>query len=154
MPKTAVRTNAVPQTAAALQPILVDLIALALHAKQAHWNVTGPLFKPLHEMLDEMTTQFRTWYDDVAERIRALGAPADGRPATVAAGTDASGFPGGTIEDQEVVKRMLSLLEGASGRIRDGLTAIGDQDPITQDLLIGVVHGLEKQAWMLRAQRS
>jgi DNA-binding ferritin-like protein len=29
-----------------------------------------------------------------------------------------------------------------------------DDDLVSQDLLIGIVHGLEKQAWMLRALRS
>ena len=34
-----------------LQAMLVELIDLALLGKQLHWNVTGPLFRPLHEQL-------------------------------------------------------------------------------------------------------
>jgi starvation-inducible DNA-binding protein len=164
MPKTVVRPSTSPSTgsahdghngsAADLQTFLTDLIVLALHAKQAHWNLTGPLFKPLHESLDAMTAEYRAWYDDVAERIRALGAAADGRPATVAGGADADDFPAGVISDQEVLRRMTSLIEGAAGRIRSRLEAIGEHDLVSQDLLVGIVHGLDKQAWMLRAHRS
>ena len=140
--------------AADLQAILVDLIALSLQTKQAHWNVRGPLFGPLHAFFDEMTDAARGWYDDVAERSRALGAPADGRPSAVAAATKVEDLPAGEISDRESVSRLLKIVEGIAGRIRGRLGPVGEQDLITQDLLIGIVEGLEKQAWMLRAQQS
>ena len=31
-------------TASALQELLPELVAFTLHAKQAHWNLTGPAF--------------------------------------------------------------------------------------------------------------
>ena len=48
-------TRPAPSTADALQATLVELIDLSLQAKQAHWNVVGPAFKPVHEFLDELT---------------------------------------------------------------------------------------------------
>lgn len=142
------------KVAAALQPVLVDLIGLSLQSKQAHWNVQGPLFRPLHELFDEMTDAYRGWYDDVAERIRALDLPPDGRPSTVAATSKVRDLPAGEIADQESADLLLREVEGVSGRIRSGLEAVGAEDPVTQDLLIGIVQGLEKQAWMLRALRA
>src|SRR5438093_5011706 len=71
------------ETVVRIQPMLVNLIILDLEAKQLHWNVTGALFRPLHEMFDEFVEAYRGWYDEVAERIRALDAPADARPARV-----------------------------------------------------------------------
>jgi starvation-inducible DNA-binding protein len=141
------------KVAAELQAILVDLIALSLQSKQAHWNVRGPLFGPLHELYDRMTDEYRGWYDEVAERARALGAPADGRPSTVAASTRVEDLPAGEVSDRDSVALLQKAVEGLAGRIRAKLHAIGAQDPMTQDLLIGVVEGLEKQAWMLRAQQ-
>ena len=53
-----------------LQALLVDLVDLTLQAKQAHWNVVGPLFKPLHNQFDALATDAREWTDSVAERLR------------------------------------------------------------------------------------
>ncbi|MGD0255957.1 MAG: hypothetical protein ABSB99_10485 [Acidimicrobiales bacterium] len=36
-----------------LRPLSVQLTDLALIAKQAHWNLTGPVFRPLHLHLDD-----------------------------------------------------------------------------------------------------
>ena len=41
-------------TAAALQRVLPELVALSLDAKQAHWNVTGARFLALHELTDRI----------------------------------------------------------------------------------------------------
>lgn len=142
------------KAAGKLQPVLVDLIALSLQSKQAHWNVRGPLFRPLHELFDEMTEAYRGWYDDVAERARALGAPADGRPSTVAASAKVEDLPAGEVSDRDCVAGLLRAVEGLAGRVRAKLAGLGEEDPVTQDLLIGIVEGLEKQAWMLRAHQS
>ena len=68
-----------------LQALLVELVDLALFGKQLHWSVTGPLFRPLHEQLDELVDSWRELSDVVAERAVALGYFPDGQSATVAA---------------------------------------------------------------------
>ena len=141
-------------TVGALQDSLVELIDLSLQAKQAHWNVTGPAFKPLHEFLDAMTAEYRGWYDDVAERLTAIGASPDGRATTVAAQTPLVQLPEGSLRDGELVALFLERVESVAGRVRERLGLVGEVDLVTQDLLIEVVHGLDKQAWMLRAQRT
>jgi len=142
------------KTAAVLQSILADLVNLSLQSKQAHWNVRGPFFRPLHEMFDEMTDQYREWYDDVAERARALGAPADGRASTIVATSKVEELPAGELADRQAVSLMTAAVEGAASRMREALGPLGEQDPVTQDLVIGIVAGLEKQAWMLRVQAT
>lgn len=133
-----------------LAPLLLDLVALSLDAKQAHWNVTGPHFTPLHGLFDSMTGEYRAWYDEVAERIRALGEPADGRAASVAKA--ASPMPAGGIEGGKAVALLLDRVGKAAERARAGIERLGELDPVSQDMVIGIVNGLEKQAWMLRAQ--
>ncbi|MFE1500266.1 ferritin-like domain-containing protein, partial [Streptomyces albidoflavus] len=53
---------------AALQATLVDLLDLSLVAKQAHWNLYGPRFRPVHVQLDEVAAIARDHADMVAER--------------------------------------------------------------------------------------
>lgn len=139
------------ETAEALDPLLADLVVLALQAKQAHWNVTGAQFKPLHEMFDAMTDEYRGWYDLVAERLRALGEPADGRLAALA-GTAVEEMPAGTFHGEKAAALLLERVDGLVARTRETLEPLGASDPVTQDMVIGIVEGLEKQAWMLRAQ--
>ena len=137
--------------AQSLQATLVELIDLSLQAKQAHWNVVGPAFKPVHEFLDELTDAYRGWYDDVAERLTAIGVAPDGRVATVGETT--------TLErrDRRPDPRRIAVLTAMDRRVtmlaaqvRDAREPTGE-DLATQDLLIEILRGLEKQRWMIRA---
>lgn len=44
------------QMAAALSDILADTYKLVIKSHIYHWNVVGPLFKPLHELTRNTTT--------------------------------------------------------------------------------------------------
>ena len=139
---------------AALQASLVELIDLSLQAKQAHWNVVGPTFKPVHEFLDELTDEYRAWYDMVAERLTAIGVAPDGRPATVAGTSRLPQLGDGEIGDQAALAAFDERVTIVAANVRRRAEEIGDGDIATQDLLIEVLRGLEKQRWMLRAHLS
>jgi starvation-inducible DNA-binding protein len=126
-------TEETAKAAESLQATLVELIDLSLQAKQAHWNLVGPSFGPIHLFLDELTDQYRDWYDEVAERLAAIGVSADGRIATVSAGTPLEPLPAGQLRDQD---------------------PIGAHDLVSQDLLASIGLGLDEQRWMLHDQRS
>ena len=113
--------------------------------------MTGPQFQPLHELFDRMADEHRAWYDLAAERLRALGAPADGRPGALS-GSALEEMPPGTLPGARAVALLLERVEGASTRARASLGPLGEEDPVTQDMVLGIVEGLEKQAWMLRVQ--
>ncbi|MFI6497319.1 Dps family protein [Nonomuraea typhae] len=137
----------------ALQGALVDLIDLSLVAKQAHWNVVGPHFRPLHLQLDELVDIAREHADTVAERAVALGVNPDGRAASVASASKLAQPDRAWIEDGKVVALFTDLLEGVIARMRERIAATGEPDPVTQDLLIAVAQDVEKQHWMFQAQR-
>jgi starvation-inducible DNA-binding protein len=148
------RQDAAPATDQAehLQHTLVELIELSLQAKQAHWNVVGPTFKPVHEFLDELTDQYRGWYDDVAERMPAIGAPPDGRSATVASARSFDPLPAGPLEAARLIRIFEEHVTVFASRVRERADLVGG-DPASQDLLIEILRGVEKQRWMLHAHR-
>jgi starvation-inducible DNA-binding protein len=141
----------VPQTTPVLQAALVDLIDLSLLAKQAHWNVHGANFRPVHLQLDEVIDSLRLWQDDIAERIATVGSAPDGRASTVAASSQVDTIAAGPITAEVVVQQFADRLTTTSRRIEATLRDL-DEDLPSQDLLIGVVSGLDKAAWMFRAQ--
>jgi starvation-inducible DNA-binding protein len=137
-----------------LQKVLVDLIDLSLQSKQAHWNVVGPQFRALHLELDEIVEDARKWSDEVAERLRALGFAADGRASLLAKRTGLESLPEGIITDKEVLTRVSDQLATVAGRAQASIDRLDGTDKVSEDILIGVVEGLEKQLWMLRSQQA
>lgn len=135
-----------------LQATLIELLDLSLQAKQAHWNMVGPNFRPLHEFFDELTDAYRTWTDEVAERLRALEVPPKGQAGDIAEQSRLEALPDGTIEDGRLVELFVERITTVNTVVRERMDRLGAVDLVSQDLLIGIVHGLEKQRWMLRAQ--
>ena len=135
-----------------LQQILVVLIDLSLLGKQAHWNVTGPHFRSLHLQLDEMVEAWRDDADRVAERAMALGVSPDGRAATVAARSPLTSLPGDQLADRDVVHALTRLLTDSVGTVRERAAPLEELDPVTADVLHGVIATLEEQLWMIRVQ--
>ncbi|HCX83671.1 MAG TPA: DNA starvation/stationary phase protection protein [Micrococcales bacterium] len=133
-----------------LQQALVDLIDLSLQAKQAHWNVYGPQFRSVHLQLDDVVADVRTWSDDVAERLVAIGGTPDGRAATVAAESAVEQYESGAVASDKVIQQFAERLSATAERIKEELPEL-EVDLPSQDLLIGVAFGLEKHAWMFRA---
>ncbi|OAR22487.1 DNA starvation/stationary phase protection protein [Streptomyces sp. ERV7] len=136
----------------ALQGALVDLVDLALVAKQVHWNVVGPRFRSVHLQLDEVVDTARLHSDTVAERAAALGVTPDGRAATVAAESAIGKVPTGWIKDGDAVRILVDALGAVVTRMRERIDSTGDPDAVSQDVLIGLTADLEKHAWMFQAE--
>ncbi|STZ43518.1 Ferritin, Dps family protein [Mycolicibacterium gilvum] len=144
--------QASPELSASLQQVLVDLIELHLQGKQAHWNVVGTNFRDLHLQLDEIVDAAREGSDTIAERMRALDAVPDGRSDTVVATTTLPEFPAYERNTGEVIDLMTTRLYAAVGTMRAARGRADDEDPITADILHQLIEGLEKQAWLLKAE--
>jgi starvation-inducible DNA-binding protein len=137
-----------------LQDTLVELSDLAIQAKQLHWNVTGRQFRSLHEQLDELTAEARSAVDAVAERAVAIGYAPDGRVGTVAKESPLADIPNGSVDGVTVVELVVRALDKVAARVTRRVLELAEFDLVSQDLLIGILAGLEKQRWMFNAQQS
>jgi starvation-inducible DNA-binding protein len=134
-----------------LSRLLADSYTLYLKTHNFHWNVTGPMFQTLHLMFETQYNELATAVDLIAERIRALGAPAPGSYREFAALSsipEAEGVPKATemirqlVEGQEAVVRTARQVFEIADRANDQPTA----DLLTQRMQLH-----EKTAWMLRS---
>jgi starvation-inducible DNA-binding protein len=136
-----------------LQSELVDLIDLALLGKHLHWNLTGPGFQELHEHLDELVSEWQERSDATAERGRALGVVPDGQSRTVGAQSRLAEVAPGEIRTEVVIATLLEALDDTVTRARERMEQAAEYDAVTEDLMIQTVAVLEKQRWMVAAQR-
>lgn len=135
-----------------LQGTLVTLIDLALNLKQAHWNVVGPNFRSVHLQLDEILITVRDATDEIAERVVTIGLSPDGRASTVSKNSDLKDFPIGFHQVSETIAHVADQMKTAIDQLRSAIEKMGDLDPISEDLLIGISGQLEKHLWMVQAQ--
>lgn len=135
-----------------LNQSLAELTDLQLAAKQAHWNLRGPLFRPLHELFDELADDLRRLTDDVAERAVQLGGQARGTLQQAALGSAMAPYPPEVTRDLDHAGEVAARVADATNRARLAIIVaidLGDQD--TGDLYIDVSRTLDKKLWMLRA---
>ena len=135
-----------------LQRVLTDLIALELVGKQIHWNVVGPNFRDIHLNLDDVVDIAREGSDEVAERMRAINAVPDGRPATVAAGATVPSLPKDEITVSEGVAYVVSAIEAVVSTLRGVHDAVDDEDPASAGILEDLTGKLEQQAWFISSE--
>ena len=71
------------EVAELLQKALSRYNDLHLTLKHVHWNVVGPNFIGVHEMIDPQVELVRGYADEVAERIATLGKSPLGTPGAI-----------------------------------------------------------------------
>jgi starvation-inducible DNA-binding protein len=135
----------------ALSALLATSYTLYLKTHNYHWNVTGPMFTTLHTLFETQYTELAQAVDEIAERIRALGAFAPGSYtafAKLTAVREENGRPGAQemirnlVADQEALARLAHTVIEAAQAVKDEGTA---------DLGIRRLQTHEKNAWMLRS---
>ena len=88
-----IESNARNVSISLLNHRLADGLDLALITKQAHWNLKGPQFIGVHEMLDGFRTDQDDWNDKMAERITALGGTAYGTTQDITRNSKLEAYP-------------------------------------------------------------
>ena len=135
----------------ALSKLLADTYTLYLKTHNYHWNVTGPMFNTLHTLFETEYTEYALAVDEIAERIRAIGARAPGSYTEFAelasVKEDCDSPPA-----MEMIKNLVADQEAtvASARkVAEVAEAAGDK--ATADLGVRRIETHEKNAWMLRS---
>jgi starvation-inducible DNA-binding protein len=131
--------------------LLADSYTLYLKTHNYHWNVTGPMFTTLHTLFEMEYTDLALAVDEIAERIRALGARAPGSYsefASLAVIKEATGTASATAMLEDLVADQAALVSSAK-RVVEASEAVGDQ--ASADLGTRRISVHEKNAWMLRS---
>ena len=134
---------------AALRQVVADSYALLAQAHVCHWNVRGPSFFSLHAAFEQQYTELFTAIDEIAERIRALGALAPGGLGNLAS---MAGMK--EINEDATANEMVVHLAAANATLIEDLVkarnlAGENGDNQTEDLMIGRIQVHQKTKWML-----
>lgn len=131
---------------------LAEAIDLALITKQAHWNIKGPQFIAVHEMLDGFRTELDGHVDTIAERAVQIGGTALGTSQVVAATSKLAPYPTDifAIKDHlaALIDRYAETAKAARAAI-DAADEAGDAD--TADIFTAYSRALDKSLWFLEA---
>ncbi len=138
---------------------LIDILQQGLHTlndlqltlKHVHWNVVGPHFIAVHEMIDPQVDQVRAMADETAERIATLGGAPVGTPGALVKARSWDDYDIGRAGTQAHLAALDGVYEGVISSFRKGITETEDLDPVTQDMLIGQTNQLELFHWFVRA---
>ena len=117
---------------------------LHLTLKHIHWNVVGPNFIGVHEMIDPQVDLVRGYADEVAERIATLGASPQGTPGSIIKDRTWDDYSIGRDTVQAHLAALDVVYDGVISSTREAIDATEDPDPITNDMLIGHSAELEK----------
>ena len=84
----------------ALNQSVAETAVTTMLAQNFHWNVTGMAFGPLHELFQKIYEDHFVAQDDLAERVKALDAHAEGTGGL----GDATSFAVGNIRVTNGIK--------------------------------------------------
>ncbi len=133
----------------ALRQVVADSYALLGQTHLCHWNVRGPGFFALHTAFEEQYTELFTAIDEIAERIRALGALAPGGLGNLArmAGIEELAEDASAEAMVEHLVNTHRHVVSNLVRARDLAAELGDSE--SEDLAIARIQVHEKTIWML-----
>lgn len=134
-----------------LQERLASLVDLSLTLKHIHWNVVGPNFIAVHEMLDPQYHGVVAMVDDLAERIASLGGVPSGLPGRV---TEVRTWSDYSLDRADSLAHLGALdlvYIGVIEAHRRAMDQVTEDDRVSDDLLTGQTGILERYHWFVRS---
>jgi starvation-inducible DNA-binding protein len=135
----------------ALSTLLASSYTLYLKTHNYHWNVKGPMFTTLHTLFETHYTELALAVDEIAERIRTLGAYAPGSYTAfsqLSAIKEENGHP----EARTMIRNLVAdqaTIGALARRVIEAAEAARDQ--ASADLGTRRLQVHEKNSWMLRS---
>ncbi len=130
---------------------MTGLLDLSLTLKHVHWNVVGPNFVAVHEMLDPQVDAVREMVDEIAERIATLGGTPVGTPGALVDRRDWDDYDLGKATAQQHLAALDIVYNGVNGDHRSAISKLDGWDPVSEDLLTAQLGQLELFQWFVRA---
>ncbi len=150
--KNDVKSNAKTLSIELLNARVADGIDLALLTKQAHWNLKGPQFIAVHEMLDGFRTEIDDGVDTMAERVVQLGGTALGTTQTVAKGTTLPPYPTDVYAIHDHLASLIERYGACANVVRENIDQTAEAgDAGTADIFTQISRSLDKALWFLEA---
>lgn len=150
--KNDLKSNAKTVSIDLLNARLADAIDLALITKQAHWNVKGPQFIAVHEMLDGFRAELDGHVDTLAERAVQLGGTAHGTSQDVSKASTLRPYPSDIHKTKD---HLAALIDRYAAMAKSVRKAIDDSDEAgdagTADIFTAFSRALDKSLWFLEA---
>jgi len=138
------------QVVKALEQILADSYALYFKTQNYHWNVEGAEFRSLHLLFEGQYEDLAESLDELAERIRALGAKVPALSNLIKLTSIDEANPNTTAN--EMLKSLVKDQEIIRDILYKGLKiAQAEGDEGTVDMIIGRIKVHEKNKWMLKS---
>ncbi|AOH56806.1 MULTISPECIES: DNA starvation/stationary phase protection protein [Bacillaceae] len=115
-----------------------------------HWFVNGPHFFELHQKLEELYVEITANYDELAERLLAIG---EKPVATLKEYLELTTLEEATGNEntEDMVQSVINDFEKLSEEFLEIIEAAEEEDPVTADMLTSMKKSFNKHAWMLRA---
>lgn len=131
---------------AILQSLTSQTMMVAMRSHEAHWNVKGPNFGPLHELFGDFYDFANDWVDTLAERVVQLGG--------VALALSTPWEPKPLIGDETTLLTEVAMMADALVQQTHVATVEfgkATQDESTKDILIEFTRELEKWIWKIES---
>ena len=151
-PAIALKSNAKSAVIDILNARLADAIDLALITKQAHWNLRGPDFIAIHEMLDPMRAAIDEHVDTIAERVAQLDGIALGTSQVVAKSSTLAAYPTDIRKTRDHLAALAERYAALANQVRQDIDATdeaGDAD--AADILTAFSRELDKNLWFIKS---
>jgi len=146
------KSNTKAEMIGLLNARLADAIDLALVTKQAHWNLKGPNFIAVHEMLDQLRGDLDGHVDVIAERVAQLDGIALGTLQMVSEASQLAPYPTDIRKSDDHLNALVERYAKVSRSAREGIDAAdeaGDAD--TADIFTAFSRDLDKDLWFLKS---
>jgi starvation-inducible DNA-binding protein len=142
--------NAVPEIAEALNGLVADSYALYTKTKNFHWHVSGPHFRDYHLLFDEQAAEIFASIDDLAERVRKIGAKTVHSIGEIARLSSIKDNDKDFVSPAEMLAELMSDNRHVIKRMRAAHEIADKHDDVaTASILENFIDQAEKRNWFL-----